>query len=49
VTSETLAKIYEMQKAYHDAIKTYEKLKEIKPDKIDKYNKKIKKLKKKMK
>jgi tetratricopeptide (TPR) repeat protein len=49
VTSETLAKIYEMQEAYNDAIETYEKLIEINPEKEEKYKKKIKKLKKKMK
>lgn len=49
VTSETLAKIYEMQGAYTEAIKAYDKLTEMFPDKADKYRKKIKKITQKLK
>ncbi|MEX0681076.1 MAG: hypothetical protein WD097_06805 [Balneolales bacterium] len=44
IVSETLAKIYEKQNRYEEAIRTLEKLQKIKPNKADAYRKDIERL-----
>ncbi len=44
IASETLALIYEKQKRYEEAIRTLEKLKQIKPHKSDTYSEEIRRI-----